>query len=242
MSISQLAITNDIETTKVDTLGGEYIKPTGLIHCIVDMAYLSKSSTGAMSLNLHLRNAEDKSITRHTLWITSGDKKGNKNYYINKNGKKFLLPDMVKADQISKITAGKPMSELTAENKTIKLWDFNASAEKPTEVPALPEMIGQPLMVGLIKCRDNKRVNDGSGNYVPTRDERFSNEIDKVFHPNRFTVTEKEAGAEEAKFANQWEEKYDSEYVRDNYDPNVEDPTDDSLPEPEVAKTAELFS
>lgn len=242
MSINQLAIGSDVEKTNTDTLGGGFTKPTGLTPCTIDVAYLGKSRGGAMSLNLHLKLASDKSVIRQTLWVTSGDAKGNKNYYINQSGKKFLLPGMVLADQLAKITAGKPMAELTAEEKTIKLWDRDAGAEKPTKVPALTEMIGQPVLIGLVKHRENKRVNDGSGNYVPTKDERIFNEIDKVFHPDGYTVTEKESGAEEAKFHKTWADKYGPEYVEDSYDANVEDPTDDSLPEAAAADTGDLFS
>lgn len=231
MSINQLAIGADVEKTNTDTLGGSYTKDTGLYPCVVDMAYLGKSRGGAMSLNLHLKLATDKSVIRQTLWVTSGDAKGNKNFYVNQSGKKFLLPGMVLADQIARITTGKPMAELSAEEKTIKLWDRDAQAEKPTEVPVVSEMLGQPLLVGLKKHRENRRVNDGSGNYIPTADERIFNEIDKVFHKDGYTVTERDANAEEAKFHKQWAAKFPSDYVEDDYDASVAAAEDDSLPE-----------
>ena len=231
MSINQLAIGADVEKTNTDTLGGSYTKDTGLYPCTVDMAYLGKSRGGAMSLNLHLKLASDKSVIRQTLWVTSGDAKGNKNFYTNKDGKKFLLPGMVLADQIAAITTGKPMGELSAEEKTIKLWDYDAGAEKPTEVPVVTEMLGQPILIALMKHRENKRVNDGSGNYIPTADERIFNEIDKVFYPDGFSVTEKEANAAEAKFHKQWAEKYPNGYVEDDYDASVASTEDDSLPD-----------
>jgi hypothetical protein len=230
MSINQLAIDQDVEKGNPDSLGGNYVKPTALYPCQIDMAYMGKAKSGALSLNLHLKLASDKSIVRQTLWVTSGDKKGNKNYYVNKNGKKFLLPDMQLADQIARITAGKPMADLNVEPKTIKLWDRDAQAEKPQKVPVVTDMLGQPILVALMKHRENKNVNDGSGNYVPSKDERVFNDIDKVFHPDGYSVTEKEAEAEEAKFHKQWAEKYPEDYVEDSYDPNVAGPEDDSLP------------
>lgn len=242
MSINQLAIDSDVEKGNPDTLGGGYTKPTGLYPCTVDMAYMAKSKGGALSLNLHLKLASDKSVIRQTLWVTSGDAKGNKNYYINQSGKKFLLPGMQLADQIARITTGKPMSALELESKTIKLWDRDAGAEKPQEVPVVTAMLGQPILVGLMKHRENRNVNDGSGNYVPSREERIYNEIDKVFHPDGFTVTEKEAEAEEAKFHQQWAAKFPNDYVDDNYDATVAGPEDDSLPEPASTDTSDLFS
>lgn len=241
MSINELAIGADVEKGNTDTLGGSFTKDTGLYPCAIDMAYLDKSQGGALSLNLHLKIADDQSIVRQTLWVTSGDAKGNKNYYVNKNGKKFLLPGMQLADQVSQIAAGKPMADLTAEPKTIKLWDRDAQAEKPREVPVLTEMLGNSILVGLHKVEENRRTSDGSGGYVATKDRRTFNEIDKVFHPDGYSVTEKEAGAEEAKFHKQWAEKYGNATI-DNYDPNVESASDDALPEAAVAETADLFS
>jgi hypothetical protein len=242
MSINQLAIGADVEQGNPDSLGGGYTKKTGLYPCTIDMASMDKSKGGALSLNLHLKVASDQSIIRQTLWVTSGDAKGNKNYYVNQNGKKFLLPGMQLADQIARIAAGCPMSECNVESKTVKLWDRDAGAEKPREVPVVTSLLGQPILVGLMKHRENRNVNDGSGNYVPSKEERIYNEIDKVFHSDGFSVTEKEAEAEEAKFHQQWAAKYPEDYVEDNYDPNVAGPEDDSLPEAASADTSDLFS
>jgi len=241
MSINQLAIDPEVEKPNTDTLGG-FTKDTGLYPATVDMAYLGKSKGGAMSLNLHLKLVSDKTIVRQTLWVTSGDAKGNKNYYINQNGKKFLLPGMVLADQIARITANKAMSELSTEEKTIKLWDRDAQAEKPTKADVITAMIGKPILIALLKIRENKKTSDGSGNYVPTKSERVYNDVAKVFYPDGYSVTEKEAGADEAKFHKQWADKYTSDYVQDDYDANVEDPTDDALPDAPAADSGQLFS
>jgi len=242
MSMNQLAIGSDIEKGNPDSLGGGYTKNTGLYPANVDMAYMSKSKGGALALNLHLKLASDKSVIRQTLWVTSGDAKGNKNYYVNQAGKKFLLPGMQLANQIAIITTGQEMAALTPEAKTIKLWDRDAGAEKPQEVPVVTAMLGKPLLIGLLKHRENRNVNDGSGNYVPSREERIFNEIDKVFYPDGFSVTEKEAQAEEAKFHKQWAAKYSEDYVEDDYDATVAGPEDDSLPEAASADTSDLFS
>lgn len=242
MSINQLAIGADVEVGNPDSLGGGYTKPTGLYPCTIDMAYMDKSRGGALSLNLHLKLASDQSVIRQTLWVTSGDAKGNKNYYVNQNGKKFLLPGMQLADQIARIAAGAPMSECNVESKTVKLWDRDAGAEKPREVPVVTSLLGQPILIGLMKHRENRNVNDGSGNYVPSKEERIFNEIDKVFHPDGYSVTEKEAGAEEAKFHQQWAAKYPEDYVEDNYDATVAGPEDDSLPEAASTDTSDLFA
>jgi len=240
MSIDQLSIGTDVEDSNTDTLGGGvFTQDTGLYPMIVDMAYLGKSAGGAMSLNLHMKMADDiKKVVRQTLWVTSGDAKGNKNYYV-KDGKKYLLPGMIQADQISLITTGKHIGALTTEEKTIKLWDFASRSEKPTKVNALTDMIGKPILVGLHKCRENKRTDDGSGNYVDTNAERVFNEIHRIFFPDGFSVAEKQAEAEEAVFAKKWKEKFDAEYVNDTYKP-VADSGGDSLPN-STPSTGPLF-
>jgi hypothetical protein len=239
MSIQGLAIDSDIESTNTDTLGGGFVKTTGLYPVIVDMAYLGKSAKGAMSLNLHLKVANGGSIVRQTLWVTSGDAKNNKNYYTDKNGKKRLLPGMLQADQIAQITTGKNMASLTPEEKTIKLWDYESQAEKPTAVSALTEMIGQPLLVGLHKVRANKVKLDSNGKYVDQVDDRTYNEVDKIFHADGFSVTEKLAEASEALFHKQWADKYGDDFINDKY--NEVDVPDDDDALPAAESTGSLF-
>lgn len=239
MSIQGLAIDSDVESTNTDTLGGSFVKSTGLYPVMVDMAYLGKSAKGAMSLNLHLKVIADSSIVRQTLWVTSGDAKGNKNFYTDKNGKKRLLPGMLQADQIAQITTSKNMASLTPEEKTIKLWDYETSVEKPTKVHALTEMIGQPLLVGLHKVRTNKVKKDSEGKYIDQVDDRQFNEVDKIFFPDGFSVTEKAAEATEALFHGKWTAKYPEDYLDDRY-VKPEDADDDSLPE--TASTGSLFN
>ena len=88
-----LAIDTDVEASDKDVLaGGGFTKPTGVYDMIVDTAYMGKSQKGAVSLNLILKSAQsgDNTTFRQTLWVASGDAKGNKNYYVDKNNKKRL--------------------------------------------------------------------------------------------------------------------------------------------------------
>ena len=240
MTINSLVLDQDVEKVDSDTLGGSYTKDTGLYRCAIDAAYLGKSKGGAMSLNIHFKLLDDNSVIRQTLWVTSGDAKGNKNYYI-RNNKKYPLPGMALADQIAKITTGQPLGALSTEEKTLKLWDKDAGAEKNTQVPAITAMHGKPLLVALMKYRTNKMVSNGNGSYVPTPDERVFNEVEKVFFPNGYSVTEKEAGASEAKFHTQWVEKFGPDYVKDDFKANVEAPASDALPEVDSSSTEDIF-
>jgi hypothetical protein len=242
MSINSLKIDSDVDKGNADSLGGGFTKPTGLYPCKIDMAYMSKSKGGALALNIHYKPVDGSPMIRDTQWVTSGDAKGNKNYYVNQSGKKFLLPGMQLADQVAQIAANCPMADCDVDKKIIKLWDRDAQAEKPQEVPVVTSLLGADILVGLIKHRENRRVNDGSGNYVPTPDERIFNEVDKVFHADGYSVTEKEAEAEEAVFHKQWASKYPNDYVEDTFDSTVAATDDDSLPEGATVDTSGLFA
>jgi hypothetical protein len=185
---------------------------------VVENAYLDKSSGGAMNLNVHLkRKTGGNQVYRHTIYITSGDAKGNKPYY-EKNGKKHPLPGYSLADQISRITAELPISQIAPEKKLVKLWDFDASAEIPREVPVVTEMVNKEILVGLHLVRENKRSNS-NGTWVDTNEAREFNEINKVFFPDGMTVTEKAAEAETAAFVGKWAKANTEEYVRDKFKP-----------------------
>lgn len=247
MSMKGLSIDTDVESSDQDVIPGEggYTLPTGVYPMVVDVAYMGKSAKGAVSLNLHLKQAKGgKTIVRQTLWVASGDKKGNKNYYIDKNKKKRLLPGMAQADHIAQITTGQSLAALTPEEKTIKLYDFEKRAELPTKVAALTEMHTKEIYVGLKKVRTNKVVKNQSGGYDDTAAERVFNEIDKVFYPDGMTIAEKKSEATEAKFIGKWKKRFPDDFVDDQYKA-VEAPADpDALPDDsaDAAATASLFS
>jgi hypothetical protein len=222
MSIAVLQLEPDVESTNEDVLGGGgFILDTGLYPMIVDNAFLDKSKGGAMNINLHLKKVSGgNQIYRQTIYITSGEAKGKLPYYIDKkSGKKRPLPGYSLVNLIHEITVGKPLSTIAPEKKIVKLWDFEASKELPREVPVVTEMVGKEILVGMHKCRENKRANDGTGNWVNTNEAREFNEINKVFFPDGFTVSEKAAEADEAAFVERWTEANPSDYIRDKYTP-----------------------
>ena len=244
MSMQGLAIDSDVEASDKDILaGGGFTKNTGVYDMIVDTAYMGKSAKGAVSVNLILKSAVtgDNTTFRQTLWVASGDKKGNKNYYVDKNNKKRLLPGMAQADHISHICTGKPLATLTPEEKTIKLYDFDKKAEMPTKVAALTEMHGCKIKVGVHKVRANKVVKNQAGGYDDTAAERVYNEIDKVFFPDGLTLAEKRAEETEPKFIGKWMAKFDEEYVDDQYKPVAGSPADEPLPDEDAGAVKDIF-
>jgi len=180
---------------------------SGLYPATVALAYLGKSNGGATSLTLHLKiNGRE---VRKTLWMASGDAKGNRNYYTSKTGEKHYLPGFNVANSLCLLTIGKEIGELEPEEKTVNLFNFDAKAEVPTKVPVLTELLGQEVLVGLIRQTVDKNVKDANGTYVPSGEVRDENEIDKIFRArDRMTTAEVLARAEHASFADTWEEKF----------------------------------
>jgi hypothetical protein len=145
-----------------------------------------------------------------TLYFTSGDAKGNKTTFFDKRaGGERPLPSWTTFNHISLCAIGKPFSQLSGEEKMIKLWNSATSSEEPTTVMTLPELMGKKVLLGLYKIRENKRVKDASGNYVDTAEERLFNEISKVFHAeSRRTVGEAKAGMSTGEFIDKWAAKH----------------------------------
>lgn len=220
MSIAALQLEADVEQTNEDVLGGGgFILDTGLYPMIVDNAYLDKSSGGAMNINLHLKKKTGgNQVYRQTIYITSGNTKGNKPYYVGKDGKKHPLPGYSLVNLIHTITTGDPLSQVAPDKKLVNLYDFEAKAEVPREVPVVTAMVGQEILVGMVKCRENKRAQQ-NGEWVDTNESREFNEISKVFYPDGYTVSEKSAEADEASFVAKWKEANTSDYVRDSFKP-----------------------
>lgn len=206
MSLAALKTDDTIHNEKDSVGGGAGTVESGLYNSTVKMAYLGESSGGAMSLTLHLNT--DSGEIRHTTYITSGRAKGQKNYY-EKDGEKNYLPGFNVANSLCLLTVGKEISEMVTEDKVIKIYDFTAKEEVPTTVPVLTELLGQPIIAGIIKQTVDKNKNvaaEGAAkDYQPTGETRDENEIDKFFKAsNGLTTAEIRAGATEPAFRDTW--------------------------------------
>lgn len=196
-----------------DTLGGGFGPiESGAYKAKVGMAYAAKSSGGALGLFLTFLvdvNGQEKEL-RQTLWMTSGDAKGNKPYY-TKDGENYPLPGFSAAKALALLTTGKEMADLDTEEKVVKIYNADAKAEVPTKVQAVMELIGQEVIVGVIKQTVDKNVKNDAGDYVATGETREENEIDKFFcakdgFENKTTTEIKAKG--EAEFFPEWAKKW----------------------------------
>ena len=213
--LASLTSDSSIQTEKDSVGGGAGALESGLYNCTVTMAYLNKSSGGALGLVLTLKTEQGREI-RQTLWMTSGTSKGCKNYYENKQGEKQFLPGFNHANSLSLLSTGKEISALDTDTKMVNVYSPEAKAEVPTKVEVIMDLLGKEITVGLLKQTVDKTVKNDAGVYVPKVDPvtgenetRTENEIDKLFRTeDHLTTAEVRASANEASFYNTWEAKW----------------------------------
>ena len=94
--------------------------------------------------------------------------------------------------------------------KVINAYNKDAKAEVPTKVEAIVDLMGQEILIGVIKQTvDKTKKNEATGTYEPTGETREENEIDKFFRArDRMTTAEIRAKAETAAFADTWSAKW----------------------------------
>ncbi len=206
MNFGNLKIDDDVKLDE-DTLGGgSFTWESGVYDCVVDMAYISESKGGAMGLNLTLLDGSKK--LKETLWISSGKVKGQKSTYIDAKGTKRPLPGYTQGLNLCMTAIDETIEDAAnaSEAKTINIYDFEAKKEKPTNVEhVMTNLIGKPVKVGVIKRIENKRANDGNGNYVDIPETREVNVISQFFYADSgLSVMEKAKGETEAKFIDAW--------------------------------------
>lgn len=202
MSLDHLKTDTTIEN-ETNNLGIGVLD-SALYDFVVDMAYFNKSQGGANSFNLHLKDKNGATL-RTTLWITSGDAKGNKNYYTGQDGAKRYLPGFNQANALCMLSIGKEISELIPEAKTVKIYDFDAKKELPKEMQVATELLGAEISCGVIKQLTDVNVKNDQGVYVPTGKTREENEIDKCFRTADYmTVAELRAKETTPAFKDKW--------------------------------------
>jgi len=191
---------------ETDSLGGFQVLNSDLYNCMIESCFLTVSQGGARAFNLRAKTLEKKSIQQQ-FWMTSGTAKGCKNHYVGKDGTKHYLPGFNMANAICVLTLDKEISKLSCEAGVAEMF-----GEK-VKVDYLPELAGKPITLGVIKQIVDKRAkNDVTGEYEPTGDTREENEVDKVFRAaDGLTTTEIRGGLTEAKFKEQWLDKWKDE-------------------------------
>ncbi|MBZ6396969.1 MULTISPECIES: hypothetical protein [Pantoea] len=192
----------DVEQEK-DVLGGSFILDTDVYDATIKLAYAGESKRGSKSLTIHA-DINGKEV-RHTFYVTN---KQGQNFYVNKKtDKKEFLPGWNAANALCLLIADKELPAMVAEEKIVKLYDFDAKAEVPTKVQALTELHGGRVKLAIEKqlVDVNQETAPNSGVYVPSGKTREQNEIVKVFYAeDGRTTTEIRNNVEQAEFLQQW--------------------------------------
>ena len=203
MSIFSNMSTEGMEQAK-DSVGGYSPLESGVYEATIKTIYITNSNKGAMAANL-IADIEGREY-REQIWITNA--KG-ENFFVNKqSGNKVPLPGFTILNDICIAALNKPLAQLDTEPKVFKLYDYEAKAELPKEVPTIVDLCDAKVIFGIVKQIVDKNVKDGNGNYVPSGDTREENVIDKVFSAEtKMTANEVAAGKTEPAFIAKWMEK-----------------------------------
>ncbi len=197
---------DDIKLKETSLGGGSYLWDSGVYKTIVDMAYFDQSKGGAHSLNVTLLGEDGKKL-KQTIWFTNRKEEV---HFVNQKGEKDYLPGYTLANNLSLIITGEDVNEAfdKSEKKMVNVYDFNEKKEKPTEKSVATSLLGKPVKVAILKQTVNKRVNDGSGNYVDSAETRDENQIKEFyFADSDLTVVEKAKDAKEALMMPKWAER-----------------------------------
>lgn len=230
-----------------DRLGGFTPLESNLYDLNISLAYVTSAPSKAMALNLLFETAEGKTL-RQQWWMTSGDAKGRKNFYINpKTNEKHYLPGFNMANALCLLTVAKEIGAMITEPKVINLYDHNQKKEVPTKVEMITELLGQSITAGVIKQIVDKNTKDAaSGLYVATGETRVENEVDKLFRMrDGLTVTEIRAKVPSS-FKEQWVKKWAGETLDKSTSKSIAAGAPGAFATPSVlgtpAATVSLFS
>lgn len=199
---------NDVKIEEAkDVLGGGGPLETDVYDFTVKLAYVDYSRGGAMSVNLDLETPAGQRL-RSQQWVTSGDAKGNKNYYVDRNGKNQSLPGYVIINDICMLATDQALEDCDPEEKTISLYDFSAGKEVPQAKMVITELLGQKIKLAVEKQIVDKNEQNAAGDWVPMGQTREINEVVKAFHEEYgVTVGEAKMGLKEPDFLDRWADK-----------------------------------
>jgi len=190
--------------------------PSGIYNLIIKHAFAQKAKSGALGVHVLFQVADGEHKEREfriTEYVASGDAKGNKTYYEKKqdNGtvERFDLPGFSLINSLAQLVAKKGITQCANEKRTIKLYDYDAKADKPTEVDMFIELVNKGVCGCVLhRIEDKNSKNTQTGEYEATGQTRDSNVVDKFLNAaDRRTVSELQNNIP-ADFKDKWLEKW----------------------------------
>jgi hypothetical protein len=166
-----------------DRVGGSNfakIEESGAYKGIIELAYLGESTSGAKNITIHFKTTEG-ATHRETIYYTSGKAKGCKTTYTDATGTVRNLPGFKILRELAAVAGEVDVTELDVEEKVVALYDFAEKKEVPTEVQVLTDLVGKPVILGIIKNIEDKQAKADDGSYQPTGETVVRYYIDTVF-------------------------------------------------------------
>lgn len=217
MSLDMLKLAPGVKVGKdKDTLGGNGPQATDIYAATCEHLYIDQTDSGAVMVYGSFKLNDGPSV-RFSECIMSKKSGTLKPTYTDKrSGKEEPLPGYSKVLHLAHAIGLKvaDLSELVAEKKILKLYDFDAGKELPQEKNVLTAFKDKALQIALYNQVETKMAKDAEGKYtVPTSEERTLNTFEKWFTAEGLTIEEAAEG-EEATFRDIWLEAHKGK-VRD---------------------------
>mgnify|MGYP006914387286 CR=1 FL=1 len=217
-----LTLNQEAMNENSDRLGGGFqLFKSDIYRAKVEVAYATKSANGAMGLvvkfNVYIEGESKPRLYTQTFWLSN---RQGQTFYVDKEGKSQNLAGFNHANHLTALCCNKSINEIATEERQIKLYNAEAKKEILTAVPCLVDLTGCEVGLAIIQRRVNKQEKSTStGEYENTPEERFINEIDKIFAINgnmawTFDERRNNLPAEFAiKWLDRWKDKVDDRYV-----------------------------
>lgn len=184
----------------------KYTLDTGAYPGTISMAYVYRTASGATMCAIQVAFDSGKEAT-FTDCIVSGNAKGNKNYYIDRNGSKQYMPGYINIRNIHGVATGEfDLAKAATDTRKVKPIHRKADENELEDVAALVDMIGKRMVFAVQEIRKNKQAKTDTGSYANLPEEQLINEVVGGACANidtRCTYNEAVAGTE-AKYLDSW--------------------------------------
>jgi len=190
-----------------DIIGGNFEVPkTDVYPITLGHVYTTKTSKGGTAITI-IGKYEDGTEFKKTIYPTSTKSGVEKNTYLGKDNKPVYLADFLHFDALCLLVLGKPASEVTTEDKMVKIFDNDLKKEVPKKVATFVDFNGKQVLLALTRVLKTKQKIVGD-TYVDAEGTRTEQNLDKVFrYVDRKTVTEVSTQSD-ATYMDAWLAKY----------------------------------
>lgn len=185
-----------------DVVGGNGPVKTDIYPGVVEMIYLDTFASGAINANIVFKG--ETSTIKEQICISN--KAGEFTYKDKKTGEDKPLPGYSQVSSFLEAITGTPITEQVIEEKTIKVYDFEAKSEVPVKRKVFMNAVNKPMQAAIQELHEEKT----------TKESDYKEGTGEFYEKNTFikfldsdtgrTVLEQRANTE-AEFAAEWLKK-----------------------------------